>query len=522
MKQLEKKPSREHRQLQQIIVGLTDGIILVATDKKIIWANDAALAMHGVSTVKELGGTATDYRRRFVLHYRNNRVLEPGRYPIERAIAGESFSDVIVEVRLAANPDQYWIHSVRSLTITDESDGPDYLVLIIKDETERFRAEDRFESAFNANPAPAIICRVSDLCYVRVNPGFLEMSGYDRKDLLVTIFHQIDVLTGADKRDLALERLKEGRTIPQMEARLPLPNGGFKHVIVAGEPIEMGGEQCILLTFADLDRRVEAESALRQSEERFARSFRLSPVPIVICKFECFMLVDTNDAFKNMTGYAEEELVGRSLTDLNLWSDKAAQRQLELAIEKGAGIRSGDLQLRAKDGTLFDCLVSTDTVTINDERCVLFVIQDISERKRSEEELMAAIEAVMADTSWFSRGVVEKLAALRQSSKTRLVGAQLEDLTDRERQVLALICQGLSDQEMSEALKLSRNTIRNHVFSLYQKIGVNRRGSAIIWARERGFTGKEAISRDKTIARPLMKRKGGHARGAKEKGRNKQ
>jgi PAS domain S-box-containing protein len=494
MKQPLKKPSRDYRQLQQIIVGLTDGVILIGTDQKIIWANDAALTMHGVRTVAALGSTVGEYRKRFRLHYRNNRAVERGLYPIERVISGERFSDVTVEVRPAANPDQSWIHSIRSLVITDDSNVPDYLVLIVKDETERFRAEDRFESAFNANPAPAIICRVSDLCYVRVNPGFLEMTGYERKDLLGATFDRIDVLTDAQSRELALERLKEGRTIPQTEALLPLPRGGSKYVIVAGEPIEIGEEGCMLFTFADLDLRVKAETALRESEERFAKSFRLSPVPTVICRLKGFTLVEANEAFKAMTGYAQEEVIGRSPAQLDLWSDRVAQRQFELAIEKGGGVRSGDLQLRAKDGALFDCLVSTDTVTINDEQCVLLVIQDITERKRSEEELMAAIETVMADTSWFSRSVVEKLAALRQSSRPRIVGAELEDLTDREREVLGLICQGLSDREMSATLKLSPNTIRNHVFSLYQKIGVNRRGAAIIWARERGITGKEALT----------------------------
>ena len=43
---------------------------------------------------------------------------------------------------------------------------------------------------------------------------------------------------------------------------------------------------------------------------------------------------------------------------------------------------------------------------------------------------------------------------------------------------------------MSESLKLSHNTIRNHLAPLYRKIGVNRRPAAIIWARERGITGK--------------------------------
>jgi len=489
-----KRPSRDYRQLQQIIRGLTDGVILIGTDQKIIWANDAALAMHGVRSIGDLGATVSQYRRRFRLRYRNNQAVERGRYPIERVISGDQFSDVIVEVRRASVPDQCWVHSIRSLVITDDDDVPDYLVLIIKDETERVRAEERFESAFNANPAPAIIFRLADRCYVRVNPGFLEMTGYARKDLVGAGFKQVDVLADARDRDLALERLQEGQTIPQMEARLPLPDGGYKHVIVAGEPIDINEEACILFTFADLDPRVKAEAALRDSEERFEKSFRLCPVPMAIGTLRGLTFLEVNEAFKAMTGYAEEEVVGRSAVDLQLWPDRAAQRQFELAVQREAGVRGGDLQVRVRDGSVFDCLVSIDTVTIGGERCVLLVLQNITERKRSEEELIAAIEAVMTDTSWFSHSVVEKLAALRQNSQPGFVRTELESLTDRERDVLGLICQGQNNREMGQILKLSPNTIRNHVFALYQKIGVNRRGAAIIWARERGITGQEALA----------------------------
>jgi PAS domain S-box-containing protein len=493
MKQPSKSARSDQRQLKQIIAELTDGVILIGTDQRVLWANDAALAMHGVRRIKDLGGTIGGYRRRFRLRYRNNRPVERGKYPIERVAAGETFSDVIVQVARAGDPEQCWVHSVRSLVMTDDSSEPDYLLLIIKDETERFEAEDRFESAFNANPAPAIICRLSDRRYVRVNQGFLEMTGHARQDLLGRSLRDLDVLFEAEKRELALERLKEGKTIPQMEACVPLPGGGLKFVIVAGQPIEIADENCMLFTFADLDPRKKAETALRQSEERFSKSFRLSPVPAAIYKLGGFKLLEVNEAFKIMTGFSEEEIVGRSAAELELWSDKTAQRQFEETIEKTGSVRDLDLRLRAKDGALVDCLVSADTVTIHDERCVLCVMQDITDRKRSQDELVAAIEAVMADTSWFSRSVVEKLAALRQTSRPSALRADLQDLTDRERDVLGLICQGQTDQEMSESLKLSHNTIRNHLASLYRKIGVNRRAAAIIWARERGITGRNAI-----------------------------
>ena len=69
------------------------------------------------------------------------------------------------------------------------------------------------------------------------------------------------------------------------------------------------------------------------------------------------------------------------------------------------------------------------------------------------------------------------------------VRAAVADLTPREREVLALVCQGRSDAEIAAELGLARTTARNHVVSLYRKLGVNRRSALVVWARERGIGG---------------------------------
>jgi PAS domain-containing protein len=53
------------RQLQQIIAGLSDGVILLERDQSILWANEAALAMHGVGRIGDLGHNSTEYAQRF-------------------------------------------------------------------------------------------------------------------------------------------------------------------------------------------------------------------------------------------------------------------------------------------------------------------------------------------------------------------------------------------------------------------------------------------------------------------------
>jgi DNA-binding CsgD family transcriptional regulator len=55
--------------------------------------------------------------------------------------------------------------------------------------------------------------------------------------------------------------------------------------------------------------------------------------------------------------------------------------------------------------------------------------------------------------------------------------------------VLGLMCQGLTDAEIAKKLGLTRNTVRNHVARIYNKADVHGRTAAVVWARERGFTG---------------------------------
>ena len=480
----------DRSQLQRIIAGLSDGVILIDPDQRIVWANEAALLMHGVETLDGLGGNVDQYRQRFELRYRNRHRIGAGETPMDRVVAGEIFADVVVEVGRPGEK-AAWTHRLRSIVLDDADGTPDCLVLVIKDVTERYDAEERFERTFNANPAPAIICRLADLRHVKVNQGFQDMTGYARDDLIGRSVYEIDVLEEAENKDLAVERLREGRTIPQMEARLSLPGGGTKAVVVAGQPIDIGDEACMLFTFMDLEPRKRAEDALRKSEERFATSFRLSPVPTILFEFPSFLVTDVNEAFTAVTGRPKQEVVGRAPIELGLWEDSAARRHFEQAVVKLGTVRNHEIRLRAAEGVL-DCLLSAEAVSINDKDCLLCALQDVTERRRSEMELIEAIETVMREGAWFSRTVVEKMANLRRASSRNVPPATLASLTPREREVLGLVCQAKSDDEIAAALGLSRHTIRNQVASIYGKADVHRRSELIVWARERGIVGEAA------------------------------
>ena len=224
----------------------------------------------------------------------------------------------------------------------------------------------------------------------------------------------------------------------------------------------------------------------KHSEECFTKAFSLSPVPMMIRKLDDPRILDANDAFLGATGHAAQAVVGHSLDEMGVFENRALRQQFEHQLRSDGRMRNMDVRVRAASGDVLDCVLSAERVHAFGQPCVLLALQDVTERRRNEVQLFQAIEAVMKDTSWFSRTVIEKLAGVRSPASTHGPVAETGDLTRREREVLGLISHGMTDTDIAQKLGLTRSTVRNHVATLYSKIGVHSRSSAIVWARERG------------------------------------
>src|SRR5699024_3530755 len=275
--------------------------------------------------------------------------------------------------------------------------------------TERFDAEERFERAFAANPAPAILLRLEDSRFIKVNDGFMEMTGYERDGIIGHPLREHDLLRHAEHRAQAIRALEAHATVPEQESALKTRDGSEKFVILAGQPIQVNDKQCMMFTFIDLDERKKAETDLRHSEERFSRAFQLAPVPMLVCRREGWSVIEVNEAFMRATGRPHEAIVGRSALEAGLQIAEPALEAMAAALDAGGSIRNRDITVDVEGGGVIDGLLSAEPVTIQDEACILFVVQNINQRKRSEADLVAAIETVMQDASWFSQTLMEKL-----------------------------------------------------------------------------------------------------------------
>ena len=229
-----------------------------------------------------------------------------------------------------------------------------------------------------------------------------------------------------------------------------------------------------------LEERVEARTrALEHSEARFAAAVHMSPTPTLIVNPADGCLVEVNEAFLALTGYAREEAVGHTAAGLRLFVSR-----LETVLEGLEKPGSFELELRTKAGELRHALLTGRAIERGGQAYLLAALTDITERKRTEEELMGAIQAVMQDTTWFSRQVMERLALLRSGNPE---GAEVKELTPRERQVLELVARGKNNKEIAAELGLAQQTVRNYTATVYDKTGVRSRAEAVVWARERGL-----------------------------------
>jgi DNA-binding NarL/FixJ family response regulator len=104
-------------------------------------------------------------------------------------------------------------------------------------------------------------------------------------------------------------------------------------------------------------------------------------------------------------------------------------------------------------------------------------------KDEAEALLGEGIRTVYRGATWFSESAMQSLLAATKPTPASFA----ETLSPQERQILQLLAQGCSNNEIAQQLHLAPQTIRNYTTRIYDKIGVSSRSEALIWAHERGL-----------------------------------
>ena len=107
----------------------------------------------------------------------------------------------------------------------------------------------------------------------------------------------------------------------------------------------------------------------------------------------------------------------------------------------------------------------------------------------SASELAEAVRVVAAGDALLSPGVTRRLIAefARMGTRRSPTRKNLEDLTERETEVLALVARGMSNAEIAAHLVVAEQTVKTHVSRVLMKLGLRDRAQAVVYAYESGL-----------------------------------
>jgi PAS domain S-box-containing protein len=287
-----------------------------------------------------------------------------------------------------------------------EIEGATHLLTVGVDITERKRAEAalaeseaRFSAAFNCSPIMTGITRASDSRFVLVNDAALNWIGCNRDEVLGHTSVELGLWEDPAERARFWEHLQTSGSAQPWECQLKNRHGKRSTMLASGVKIEINGEDHLLVMMVDISERKKteaqlqaSEARLRESEARFSAAFQASPVFITILGMSDGRYVLANDAFLNWLGLNRDELTGRTSADFGMWEKWEAREAALGAMRTVGSIRNRECRWRNQRGETITVLLSCETILLEHTPHILSFAQDITQRKRAEEELRKTLE----------------------------------------------------------------------------------------------------------------------------------
>jgi PAS domain S-box-containing protein len=244
--------------------------------------------------------------------------------------------------------------------------------------------ENLVESLFNNSLIGLYI--VQDGCFKVVSVQFARICGYSEDELIGRPSLELVLPEDRDMvRENAIMTLK-GESSEGYEFRIVTKTGETRTIFETIAPVQYLGKRAALGNFMDITERKQAEEALRELEERFAKVFLTSPDAITIVAADDSRMIDVNEGFTRFTGCTREEAIGKTPAELGLWAKPEEGERMVGLLKKTPRFFNEEFACRTKSGEARVGLFSTEVINIGGRQCRMSVIKDITERKKLEEE----------------------------------------------------------------------------------------------------------------------------------------
>ncbi|THB81747.1 MAG: PAS domain S-box protein [Desulfobacteraceae bacterium] len=138
----------------------------------------------------------------------------------------------------------------------------------------------------------------------------------------------------------------------------------------------------------DVTQRKRSEKALRLSEEMFSKAFRSSPSGMFIATMASGKLINVNDSLLRFTGYSLFELMGKHLPAVGFFKDRSEYDRLIKNLKSKGRIEQQEIQFCTISGDVKTGVISAEMVKLWGDACILASLEDISESRQLERQIL--------------------------------------------------------------------------------------------------------------------------------------
>lgn len=248
-------------------------------------------------------------------------------------------------------------------------------------------SEKRFATLYNLSPNVVILSRLEDGLICEVNQQFESLLGWSAEQAIGRTGLELGLWTSPESRRELIAKVLTHTEPVRLDVQLRARDGHVIEGTFSALKIELEQRLYLLSTFMDNSAHMRAERALKASEEKFAKAFHSSPDAITITERDTGRYLEINNGFCRLTGYTADEVIGRTVFELGLWTELEQRRQLIQDLDETGRVNHRELTGRHKSGAHIIVDVSVETIILKDVECLLMNARDISELKNAQNQV---------------------------------------------------------------------------------------------------------------------------------------
>ena len=193
------------------------------------------------------------------------------------------------------------------------------------------------------------------------------------------------------------------------------PDGDLRWLHTNSQPVfhqDTTELQAVVLSVTDITQSKNAETALRESESRFATTFDASPLAMTLIEQGSGKLVNVNQAWCQLTGFTAVEAIGHTAMELGLWETTERREDFLRQLALHGGACEQETQFRTRTGGLVLALIAARVITLGRQQYLITLTHDITARKHDEARLAESREQL--------RALSARLSNIREEERTAI------------------------------------------------------------------------------------------------------